>query len=235
MTAVRDVMTRSVLTVQPSTPLKDVARMLIDNRISGLPVVDADGVVVGVVSEADFLVKEQGAEAISHRPLAMVLGHFSRSRAELAKVVAASAGQAMTSPAITIEPDRPVSEAARTMTASRVNRLPVVDRGRLVGIVTRSDLVQAFVRSDEELAATIRDDVLLHTLWLDPARFTVEVRNGVASIVGRVERRSTAEMVERAVGMVPGIVGVMCQVNWAMDDRDVGPVTADPVFPFGPR
>ena len=70
MMLVRDVMTRSVHVVGPETPLKDVARLLVDERISGVPVVDSQGGVVGVVSEADFLIKEQGAEAVHHRPLA---------------------------------------------------------------------------------------------------------------------------------------------------------------------
>jgi CBS domain-containing protein len=121
------------------------------------------------------------------------------------------------------------------MTARGVNRLPVVDEGRLVGIVTRADLVRAYVRSDEELAGTIRDDVLLRILWLDPAQFTVRVVDGVASIGGRVERRSTAEMVERAVAMVPGIVDVEANLSWAMDDSRDEPASLDLVFPMSPR
>ena len=88
----------------------------------------------------------------------------------------------MTAPAVTIGPDRRVAEAAALMIARKVNRLPVVDDGRLVGIVTRADLVRAFVRSDAELAETIRDEVLLHILWLDPALFRVAVSDGVATI-----------------------------------------------------
>jgi len=121
------------------------------------------------------------------------------------------------------------------MTARGVNRLPVVDDGRLVGIVTRADLVRAYVRSDEELAATIRDDVLLRILWLDPAGFTVAVHDGVASISGRVERRSTAEMIERAVSMVPGIVNVAADLPWAVDDSRDEPASLDLVFPMSPR
>ena len=141
----------------------------------------------------------------------------------------------MTAPAVTIASGRHIAEAAAVMTARGVNRLPVVDGGRLVGIVTRADLVRAYVRSDEELAATIRDDVLLRILWLDPAQFTVVVRDGVASISGRVERRSTAEMIERAVSMVPGIVDVQPDLTWAMDDSRDEPSSLDLVFPMSPR
>ena len=186
MMTVRDVMTTAVLSVRPDAPLKDVARLLVDHGISGVPVVNAEGVVLGIVSEADFLIKEQGAEQVRHRPLARLFGESRESRTQLAKLEAATAAAAMTSPALTIEPSRPMSEAAAIMTTRGVNRLPVVADGVLVGIVTRADLVRAYVRTDDELAATIRDDVLLRILWLDPAAFSVEVRNGIASVKGQV-------------------------------------------------
>jgi len=232
---VRDVMTQSVLSVRRETPLKEVALLLVEHTISGVPVVDVDGAVLGVVSEADLLMKEQGADAVRHRPLARFLGESQESRTQLAKLAAVTAGEAMTAPAVTIESGRRISEAAALMIARRVNRLPVVDDGRIVGIVTRADLVRAYVRSDDELASTIREDVLLRILWLDPSVFTVVVTDGVASISGRVERRSTAEMVERAVSMVPGIMDVHADVTWELDDSRFEPSSVDPVFPFGPR
>jgi CBS domain-containing protein len=234
MLKVRDVMALSPVTVQPATPLKDVAELLVDNRISGVPVVDDAGAVLGVVSEADLLIKEQGPEAIRHRRLARILGESTESRSQLAKLAAITAGEAMTAPAVTIGPDRPISEAAAMMTAQNVNRLPVVDGGRLVGIVTRADLVRAYVRSDDELASTIRDEVLLHILWLDPSHFTVAVTKGVASVSGRVQRRSTAEMIGPTVSMLPGIIDVHTDVTWAVDDSRFEPATRDPVSPFGP-
>jgi CBS domain-containing protein len=235
MMSVRDVMTRSVVSVRRSTPLKEVAQALIDNGISGVPVVDEDGAVLGLVSEADLLIKEQGADAIHHRPLARFLGESKESRAQLVKLGAITAAEAMTAPAITITSGRSIHEAAAIMTARHVNRLPVVDEGRLVGIVSRADLVRAYVRSDDELAATIRQDVILRILWLDPALFTVVVKDGVASISGRVERRSTAEMIEHSVRMVPGVVDVYASVPWSIDDRTLEPAGRDPVFPFGPQ
>lgn len=235
MMKVRDVMTGTVVSVQQGTPLKEVAQVLIERRISGVPVVDRDGVVVGVVSEADFLVKGQGADAIRHRPLARFLGESRETQAQLAKLAAVVAAEAMTAPAITIGAGRPISEAAALMTSRRVNRLPVVDDGRLVGIVTRTDLVRAYVRSDDELVRTIREEVLRRILWLDPVLFTVVVRDGEASISGRVRRRSTAEMIENSASMVPGIIDVHTDVTWAEDDSRLEPATNDPVFPFGAR
>jgi CBS domain-containing protein len=236
MLTIRDVMVPTVVTVGPATPLKDVAQLLVDHRISGLPVVDADGVVLGVVSEADLLLKEGGAEAIQHRSLARVRGESREARAQLAKVAASTAGEAMTAPAITIGPDRSIPSAAAMMTGRQVNRLPVVEGGRLVGIVSRADLVRAFIRSDDELARTIREDVLLRVLWLDPAQFTVEVEDGIASIGGRVERRSTTQMIERCVSLVPGIVGVQASVGWSLDDSRREPATGVVAgLPYGPR
>ena len=235
MMTVRDVMTRPVVSVQRSTPLRDVAQMLVDHSISGVPVVDTDGAVLGVVSEGDFMIKAQGRDAVRHRRLARILGESGESRAQLAKLAAVNAAEAMSAPPVTIESSRPITEAAAVMTARGVNRLPVVDDGRLVGIVTRADLVRAYVRSDEELERAIREDVLLRILWLDPNLFTVTVTDGAASISGRVERRSTAEMIERAVSMVPGIVHVKTDVVWVLEDSQIQPPSRDPVFPFGPR
>lgn len=235
MKTVRDVMTKVVVTVRRGTPLKEVARLLIEHQISGVPVVDVDGSVLGVVSEADLLIKEQGADAIRHRPLARILGESRETRAQLAKLGAVTAAEAMTAPPVTITSGRSLHEAAAIMTGRNVNRLPVVESGQLVGIVTRADLVRAYVRSDDELARTIREDVIRGILWLDPALFTVIVTDGVASISGRVERRSTAEMVERTASMVPGVIQAQADVTWERDDSRVQPATIDPVFPFGPQ
>lgn len=235
MLIVGDAMTASVVTVGPTTPLKEVARVLVDRRISGVPVVDKDGAVLGVVSEADLLVKELGPDAIRHRPLARLIGESKESRTQLAKRGAVTAAEAMTAPAITITSSRPISEAAAVMTSRRINRLPVVDDGRLVGIVSRADLVRAYVRSDDELATTIRQDVILKIMWLDPALFTIAVRDGVATIGGRVDRRSTAVILEELVRMVPGIVDVQASVSWSMDDRDREPAGVGPAKPFDAR
>jgi CBS domain-containing protein len=232
MLAVRDAMTRHVVTVRADTPLKEVAQVLIDAGVSGLPVVDDRGTVLGVVSEADFLVKGQGALAVRHRRLERLLGESPATRRQRTKVDARTAGEAMTSPAVTIEPIRSLQEAASVMIQHRVNRLPVVDRDRLVGIVTRADLVRAYLRTDEVLD-TIRDEVLHRILWLDPKLFDVEVRGGEVRIRGHVERRSTARIVAETIAMVPGIVSVTADVRWTLDDRDLQPAAVDAVFPFG--
>lgn len=185
MLKVRDLMTADVVTVRPTTPIKDAASLLVDHRISGMPVVDDGGRVVGVISEGDLIVKEHGADPVERRPLARIFGDSPETRAQLAKIMALTAGDAMTAPAITIKADDLVAEAAATMTRSRVNRLPVVDGDELVGVVSRADIVRAFVRTDQELTEAIREDVLYKTLWLDPNLFDVVVSKGKARIRDR--------------------------------------------------
>lgn len=228
-------MSRDVVTVGADAPLQEVARVLIDAGVSGLPVVDAEGLVVGVVSEADFLVKGQGAQAVRHRRLERLLGASESTRHQLAKVGARIAGEAMTAPPVTIEPTRSLQEAANLMAGRQVNRLPVVENGRLVGIVTRADLVRAYLRTDEEVRRTVREEVLHRILWLDPNMFEVTVRGGEVTIRGRVERHSTARIVEEAIAMVPGIVSVDAEIGWTVEDRDLQPAAVDAVFPHGIR
>lgn len=212
---IEDVMTKDVATAEVGTPLRDVAALLAEKKISGLPVVH-DGRVVGVVSEADILAKERG-EARERRGLFGFLVD-DRAAAEL-KLEARTAGEAMTAPAVTIAPGRPVAEAAATMIDERVNRLPVVDRdGRLLGIVTRADLVRAFVRTDAELAEEIRNDVLLRALWIPPDSVDVAVEDGAVTLTGAVENRATAEMLPGFVQRVPGVVTVRSEVTWETEN-----------------
>jgi CBS domain-containing protein len=227
-------MTNAVLAVKPATTLKEVARLLVENRISGLPVVDDEIRVIGVISEADLLVKEQDPGAFEPSRLDRIFGASEELRELRAKAEARTAGEAMTSPAITIEASRSLHQAAGVMIERRVNRLPVVRDGRLVGIVTRADLVRAFVRSDEQLVRMIRDDVLRRTLWIDPDQFEVEVDDGVATIRGAVARRSTAGMIVRSVENVPGIVAVNAEIAWNVDDRDIEAPAPDYFSPKGP-
>ena len=208
---VQDVMTREVVTVEPRTPIKDVARLLVARRISGVPVVEADGTVVGVVSEGDILVKERDRCGSTS-----LLAHFlDLDVPERAKHDARDAADAMTAPPVTIRKARPVHEAAALMLDRRVNRLPVVDEhSRLVGIVTRADLVRAFARTDAEIERDIRDDVLRRTFWASPDRFAVDVKGGEVTIQGRVADQQSADVLTRLVEHVPGVVQVRSRISW---------------------
>jgi CBS domain-containing protein len=208
---VADVMTTDVVAVSKETPLRDVAVLLSERRISGLPVVD-DGQVLGVVSEGDIIAKERGRAPGHHGIFGALLD--DRAAAEL-KLEARTAGAAMTSPALTIAPDRPVADAAGLMVDKGVNRLPVVNAdGALLGIITRADLVRVFVRTDVELEHEIREDVLLKTLWITPGNVDVKVAEGVVTLTGEVENRETAEMLPDFIRRVPGVVAVHTSVSW---------------------
>jgi CBS domain-containing protein len=212
MRTVGDVMTTKVVQVSPDTPLTAVARSLAEHRIGALPVVE-EGQVVGVISESDLLAKQ--AETTDSDPQRL---HLPTPRARRAAAVraAVTAGEAMSSPAITITSDRPIGAAARLMLA----RLPVVDAGRLVGIVSRADLVRTFTRTDVDLVELVRRHILLETMWLDPATFEVSAHDGVVSIEGTVETRTTAVIVEELIARTPGVVGVNGDLRWAVDDRE---------------
>jgi len=216
---VADVMTSDVITVQPRTSLKEVAAILADRRISGVPVVDEDGKIVGVVSEADILFKERGP---SERKgiLAVFTDPIYGAGGQL-KLEARTAAEAMTAPAQTIAPWRPLSAAAAQMLDRAVNRLPVVDNeGRLVGIVTRADLVRAFVRPDAEIGQEIREEVLKRALLLEtPDAVTVAVDEGKVTLGGTLRLRTDAELVPALVARVPGVVEVDSSIDWREDDR----------------
>lgn len=204
---VSDAMTADVATVSGETPLKEVARLLVDRRISGVPVVDERGKLVGVVSEADFVAKEAGTEPGSRHWLRWLLGggpeHHRRTVLE-----ARTAGEAMTSPAITTEPGRPLSEAAQRMDEHQINRLPVIEEGRLVGIVTRADVVRAYARTDEDLrgmaAAALRA--------VDGVRVD-DVRDGVVVLSGTAPSKGVAVAVRQVIQHIDGVV--------AVDDRQL--------------
>ena len=129
----------------------------------------------------------------------------------------------MSAPAITVNADRPLGEAAAIMLDRGVNRLPVIEAGRLVGIITRADLVRAYLRRDEDILRTVRDEVVGHTMWLDPDDLRVEVHEGMVRIAGTVDRRSTATILEKLIRLVDGVEGVANDLTWQFDDSARGP------------
>jgi CBS domain-containing protein len=208
---VEKIMTRDVVTVAAGTPLKEVAALLAANHISGVPVADPDGTVLGVVSEADILCKEQGFPPNPGRVSGWLL---RRMDGELDKIGARRAADAMTAPALTVRPAQQVSEVARLMVGHRINRLPVVADGRLVGIVSRADLVRAFNRPDAELEREIREEVLFGVFVLSPDAFDVTVKDGAVRIEGTVRTAADAESITRHVRGVPGVLDVTSELDW---------------------
>jgi CBS domain-containing protein len=153
-----ELMTRDPIAVGPETPLGDVAAILLEHGISGVPVIGERLEVLGVVSEADIVATEVGPDPRDRRLLSWLLGGRYVDRH---KVEARTAAEAMESPAITVGAGETVAEAARLMTQLGIKRLPVVDdEGALIGIVTRTDLVRAFTRGDEEIEPQFREILL---------------------------------------------------------------------------
>ena len=215
---VADVMTRRVATVTEEIGYKQIVETLTNNAVSAVPVVDADHHVVGVVSEADLLHK---VDTVSTEPHGWM---FERKSVRIAreKANADFARDLMTAPPITIAEDDSVAVAARLMDTERVKRLPVVDsEGRLVGIVSRSDLLRPYLRSDEDIREEIVEGVLLGTMWMDPSDFTVAVDQGIVTIRGEVERRSTVPLLVGIIRSVPGVVDVLERVSARIDDDRV--------------
>jgi CBS domain-containing protein len=202
---VQEIMTRDVVTIGPEADLRDVARILVDSGISGIPVCGARRELLGVISEGDILVKEGGPTTRRRR--------FGRADGSERKADATKVGDAMTSPVVTISPHASVAEAARTMAELGIKRLPVVRNGTLVGIVSRTDLVRAFVRSDADIRREIREDVLVGTLWLEvPEVIGVDVDRGAVRLTGQLESSLDAELLPRLVARVPGVVSVVSEL-----------------------
>jgi predicted transcriptional regulator len=222
---VLDVMTTEVVTAEPFDGFKEVAKRLYETGVSGLPVVDEDRRVLGVVSEGDLLVKEGGEHKGS-------LLHPRKTRRLTGKAEAIVAAQAMTEPAVTITADATVAEAARVMYKKGVKRLPVVDSdGRLLGVVSRHDVIKVFVRSDESIRAEVVEGVLGRDLMIDTLGVLVEVESGIVTVAGQVERRSEIPIITFLVSAMDGVVAVNNALTYRWDDTHVeyaGAVSAGP-------
>jgi CBS domain-containing protein len=212
---VREVMTGPAVSVGEDVPFKEIVATLARHRIGAVPVVDADQKVVGVVSESDLLAKVVTSGGRG-RPIA---GEHSTRRGARRKAQAETAGQLMTSPAVTVATDCSVVQAARTAARARVRRLPVLDlTGVLVGIVTRSDLLRVFLRGDEELRAHLVDDVLTREYSVEPHAVEISVLDGVVTLTGQVEKRIVIQPLLDTVRATSGVVAVHDQLTYRIDD-----------------
>ena len=205
---VRDIMSAPVISVAPDRSLKAVARLLDRNRIAAVPVVER-GEVVGIVSKTDIVRREQAFE-LEHggRGLARRLGRGARP------AHVATAGEAMVSPAISVDPTLSAVGAAWLMTEHDAHHLPVLDHGKLAGIVSRSDLVRAFARSDDQIRAEIVDQIL-PSFAVSANDVEVAVSNGEVVLTGDVDDESTRRCLPHAVRSVIGVVDVRCEVHAA--------------------
>jgi CBS domain-containing protein len=218
--SVRDVMTRDLVVVTPSTPFKEIVRLLYDHRISAVPVVDPDGCLLGIVSETDLALKEE------HRS-SDPAPRFERAsrRRERERAAGTLAAHCMSAPVATVEPTASLAAAARLLRRRGVSQLPVVDRdGRLVGIVTRRDLLAGFLRRDEEIHHEILSAVLDATLNLPFDAVRVRVDEGEVTLTGHAPWPVSAREVVELVASLDGVVAVSSHLT------EDGEVTTQPAI-----
>jgi len=186
--------------------------MLRDQRVSAFPVIDDDNKVIGVVSETDLLAKE-ALEGTVPGTLQSLPRQHVRSQ-----VNGVTAAELMTKPAVTIGPDKPVTDAARLMFTMRVKRLPVVsDDGTLIGIVTRSDVLSVYSRPDAEIRQQVIQNLILGTFPYDPDRFTVTVKDGIVTMEGAPETSRAGLDIIDAVRHMEGVVAVRDRLSYPTD------------------
>ena len=209
---VKDVMTTHVVSVTADASFRTMAAALREHRVSAFPVLDDDGKVIGVVSEADMLAKEALESEPQGMP-GMIAGILRRREHEKAR--GTTAGELMTSPPVTVHPDDTLERAARLMYTRKVKRLPVVDEGgHVVGIIGRADLLAVFDRSDEDMRREILDQVIRHDLHTDPAVFTIEVKNGIVTLEGAAETKEFGHEIVHRVRHVQGVVAVRDRLTY---------------------
>jgi CBS domain-containing protein len=193
-----------VISVRPESLFKEIAALLEEHRISAVPVLDDDLRVIGIVSEADLLAREN---VLRER----------EARAGSEKAVADTAAELMTSPAVRIGPGEDIVQAARIMEARHVRRLPVTDpQGRLVGIVSRRDVLRVFLRPDEDLHADVAR--LLDMMGITPGDLRIQVRAGVVHLGGELPYPRLAEVIGTLTRQIDGVVDVVNRLTWPGDD-----------------
>jgi CBS domain-containing protein len=218
-------MSSPVITVSPDTPFREIVATMLQRGISGLPVVDDNGRLLGIVTEADLLLKEEAPQPLP----AVIPWHGSSLRLERIvdrsrKAAGMTAGELMTENVVTAKEDTTAHELARLMRAHNINRIPIARNGTLVGIVTRADVLKLFTRGDDLLVTGIRE-MLAHDLWIDPKALTITCRNGVVAVSGEIDRRTDRDLIVRWIKTVDGVVGVNAdQLEFRYDDLALGKV-----------
>lgn len=212
-----DIMVKDVVTVGPEAPVMDIAALMLERRISGLPVVDGGGRILGIVSEGDLIRRpEIDTDRVKLGWLRLLLTDDESRARDFVKHHGRTAREVMTQPAHSVAPDTPLGEVVRLLERHHIKRLPVVERGKLVGLVTRTDLLRALVSrpvvppvalKDEELRARI-DAMLREEDWASSATVHVQVEKGVALLWGTVESEEQREALLVAVRGVPGVKDV---------------------------
>ncbi len=208
-----EIMTPQVITVTPETSVSDAARLMLRHHISGLPVLDAKGRLIGIVSEGDFLRRaETGTQRRRSRWLSYLAG-VDRTAIEFAREAGRRVGDVMTPDPLTATEDMWLDEVARIMESRKVKRLPIMRKDQLVGIITRSDFLIPIADMARQIADASVDDAQLRgevqaalqkASWR-PCRLSVAVRDGVVSLRGIASKESARRAAIIAAQNVPGV------------------------------
>lgn len=218
-----DVMQREVITTTPDAAIEDAVRLMVAHRISGLPVVDAAGNVVGIFSEGDLLRRTELGTARTSSGWRAWLAGPGRDARDYVLSHARKVGEAMSAPVISVKPETQLSEVVALMESRRVRRLPVLDGNRLVGIVTRSDLIRALESLLPKVdAAPVADAEIRRRLlasfrtqrWTPHTSFDVKVENGVAELIGIITDPAAREAARVLAENTPGVRGVVDHLMW---------------------
>jgi CBS domain-containing protein len=211
---VRDVMSSPVIHVPPNTPVKAVAELLLSERVSAVPVVDAHGHLLGMVSEEDILVRLIDLTAGAHPWLTG--GHLSHEFHRRREALTAEG--LMSTPVTCVHPDTTLRQAAKTMYLRHLKRLAVVDGSSLVGIVSRSDLLRVYLKPDEHLRHHA-ENLLRGALAMGAAAVTVAVSEGVVTLDGEVATHSEGDLLVRLLRRLEGVIAVDSRLRWRLDDH----------------
>jgi CBS domain-containing protein len=219
MMRARELMSTPVVVVPPEASVKQVAERMVANRVSGVPVVDHLDHLVGIISESDLVSKLEYQE--KGQGLLGLLDHLAHTVGADRKLHARTAAELMTPLVVTASPDAPVRELIHLMTTHMINRIPIVESGRVIGIVTRADILRTLVRPDSAVTEDVRWR-LLHDLWIDPTGLTISTQNGIVTITGEVPTRSEAELVRHWTAATDGVVDVDARnLRYRTDDRHI--------------
>jgi len=216
---VRDVMSAHPISVRKTASFKEIVARLREYRVSAFPVLECDGTIIGVVSEADLLAKE--ALDVGQPGVRGLITGIVRRRA-FRKAAGVTAGDLMTSPAVTVGADDTVEHAARLMYTRGLKRLPVVDAtGRLTGIISRTDVLAVFDRPDEEIRIEITGQVIPRLS--EPSWYVVRVKDGIVTLEGTPETISIGRQVLAQVRHVQGVVAVQDRLTYPLPPVPAAP------------
>jgi len=218
-----DVMTRSVLSVTPNASLVEAIRLMLGNHISGLPVIDEAGQLVGILTEGDLLRRgETGTERHRPRWLEILLGP-GRLASEYVRTHGRKVDDIMTREPVSVAPEAPLDEIVELMERHRIKRVPVIEGDKLVGIVSRADFLRALARRlDEQTAAAVGDDQIRERIlaelakvsWVPRDGIEIAVENGVVNLNGVILDENEREALRVAAENVPGVRAVEDHLVW---------------------